>query len=365
MKTRRKRAILDKPGADSVQEWVEGNLKVVSKSGREIQVLCPDCRSDRCYVNPREAVYVCFKCGERGTATILVAKTTGVSQSKAEAVLRRAGGDLDSLLAKLVRGDPPQAEPKVNQPLPAEYVPCFDGTRWRVPKYLTADFPRGRALCAEDLIEHGIGFCKEGRYRDRVVIPVSCDENRSFQGRLMGREADFAWVAQDGKRILPPKYLTERGARLPHMVWGWDLWRPGEDVVLVEVGVDRIRLVAFGVRGSGTMFGKELGEDQIELIRRKDPASVTFAFDAGSGFVSALQAAQVVRTRLGVPARVAALPPGEDPDTLGWKDPGELHRVLGAALEYGPDDALAAILGAPVDGNGRSIRRRKRTATKR
>lgn len=349
----------DRPSPESIREWVSAEMEVLAVAD-EITCRCPWCSSDRLYVNPARAVYVCFRCGEKGTATQLVKKHKGVTWDQAKAVLASGGvrgWDPEALLGVLRR--PRRARRveeahQVVQPLPDEFTPCFDGHRWRVPAYLTRPMARfgmgdepGRGLFREEIITHGLGFCRDGRYRDRVVVPVACQGNQSFVARLMGREKDFCWTPKGGDPVTPPKYLTPRGANLPRILWGYDLVEPGCDtVVLVEGVFDRIRLVSLGVTGAMALFGKRLTDEQIELLRALRPAKVILLLDAGAKAEAAM-AVRELRRRVSTTPLIATLPGKEDPDSYGYFDPEGLLGVLRAASPPRESDMLLDALNAP------------------
>jgi hypothetical protein len=330
----------ERPSPEAIRDWVDVELEVLAVAD-EITCRCPWCSGDRLYVNPARAVFVCFKCGEHGTATQLVQRHKGVSWDAAKAALASGGvrgWDPEALLGMLKR---PRARGRteekhqVVQPLPEEFQPCFDGRRWRVPKYLTRPMPRpgtedepGRGLFQGEIIRHGLGFCREGRYRDRVVVPVACQGNQSFVARLMGREKDFRWKPRSGDWVTPPKYLTPRGANLPRLLWGYDQAEPGCDqVVLVEGVFDRIRLLSLDVPGVMALFGKRLTDEQVELLRQLRPRRTVLMLDASARAEAAMAVVDLKR-RVHTTPLIATLPLGEDPDTYGYFNPEGLLDVL-------------------------------------
>ena len=363
---RRARRHADKPLPENIASWVKDHMEVLSKSGGELVCRCPFCNSDRFYVNPKEAVYVCFRCWESGTTTKLVkVRTPGMGWKAAEALLRQGEADddeLEELLRVRPGGDVARGERyKVRHILPAEFVPCFDGEHWRVPKYLTRPMPKGRELCAEDITGAALGYCKLGRYRDRVIIPIACDGHHTYLGRLMGRESDFAWTAEGGRRVVPPKYLMPKGAGLPQVLYGYDQVTQGAEVIYIVEGVfDRIRMVALGYRNVVASLGKKLTDEQVELLRRRKPRSICVIYDAGSGYISAVEVAVATRRRLQVVSTVVRLP-ADDPDELGARDPEGLAAAIAAAsLPVEEDALLLALADSPAPGAPTIRRARKR-----
>ena len=82
----------------------------------------------------------------------------------------------------------------IDHPLPDEFVPCFDGKFWRIPKYVSE-----RGISDSSIIRHGLGYAESGRYRDRLIVPILARPSRTFIARLMGAEARKSSFKSKGK----------------------------------------------------------------------------------------------------------------------------------------------------------------------
>ena len=299
-------------------DWITARCNVVGESeGNELVITCPWCGNDKMYANPERRVYVCFRCRESGRAEYLVAKVEDVTVREARERMReRTIPDEDDLLRALgsLSRSERDVDPPANHMLPEEFIPCFTGRGWKVPRYLD-----DRNITDSMIVRHGLGFAKEGRYRDRIIIPIVQGGHRTFLTRLMGSSHDFRWKDRDtGKWVLPPKYMTPRDAGLSRVLYGATWVQPGVDIIMVEGSFDVMRLTDLGFPTSGVL-GKRLSHAQAKLISELDPSSVTFLYDDGAHSESHLDA-DTLSHRIDTdacPVYVACCPDGYDPDTLG------------------------------------------------
>ncbi len=323
-------------------EWVEDRLEIHGHAGSEYLVDCPFCGRPKMYVNPDRG-FICFRCREKGRIEKLVIQVDGGSLEDARRRLtERAPTDPDEIrrgLRELALGTREGAEEPIVQPLPDEFIPCFNGKRWRVPGYLD-----DRELDDDAIIRHGLGYCEEGRYRDRVIVPIAFGPHRTFLGRLMGKPSWFRWTdKRTGKLVTPPKYMSPKGANLSHMLYGCSWVKPGADLVGVEGTFDVMRLTGLGFQTVG-FFGKRITVRQAAAIRALKPRSLTVLFDDDAAAYAFLDALRLVGT---IPeVKVGKLPEGHDPDSLGLELGARgVREVLRSARPAGnPLDALSAAL---------------------
>lgn len=332
MSRRRAREVID---PDVFQEWA-GKLTRYDGTAQEMRTDCPWCGRDKLYVNTVKGVFFCQRCRETGPASKLVAKVDGLTSEEASRRLQGAPSDADGLRAALTLagrpGGPLGDEGPVFHPLPPGFAPCFNGHWWRVPPYLDAPMPGGRGLSDEAIIRHGLGYCEEGRYRDRVVVPVIDGPHRTFLARIMGKPSDFAWTkSSTGELITPHKYMTPPAAGLSRLLYWLAHYPKGSHLIVVEGVFDAIRLIELGFRAVAS-FGKHLSAWQHRLLVEAEPRSVTFLRDAGAESDAWAEALALHRSPRAsrLPVFVASCPHGHDPDSLG--------AALGRA---GVRDALA------------------------
>lgn len=333
--------------SDDFDIWLDGRMPVHGSSGDEILSDCPWCGRPKLYINRVKALFFCQRCRERGRGPKLVAKVEGVSFEEAKRKIKGQPGDASSLLGGLIssaRPTPDQPDP-VHHPLPPEFVPCFNGVQWQVPNYVEDPMPEGRELSDDALIRHGIGFCLNGRYRDRVVIPIIQGGQKTFLARLMGRPSDFAWRGSAGGIVEPPKYLAPRNSGLATMVYWLDRVPEGAHLVVVEGAFDAIRLIGLGIHAVAT-FGKHLSKTQRNLIRAKRPSRVTFLRDSDATGDAWSEAIAFRRSGSAheMIIDVATCPHGTDPDELGVRGKGAVTEIIERAEDA--TDSTGSLLAA-------------------
>jgi DNA primase len=163
---------------------------------------------------------------------------------------------------------------------------------------------------------------------NRVMFPIRDRRGRtiSFGGRILG----------DGQ----PKYLNGPETDLfskRRTLFGLDFARKaaqaGAPVVAVEGYMDVIALHQAGFAGAVAPLGTALTEEQLEELWRLSPAPVLCFDGDAAGARAAARAAGLALPMLTAERtlRLAALPAGEDPDTLVRRGAGTFQPVLDAA----------------------------------
>ncbi len=320
--------------------WVEERLPSHTSSGDEILTDCPWCGKPKMYVNRNKGVFHCHVCLEKGRADKLVAKVEGETIDAARKRLEGRVGDVDTLKTRLhrsMKGHWVEPEKFTNYKLPREFTPCFNGLEWRVPEYLELPLPEGRDIDDDAIVRHAIGYAMEGKYRDRIIVPIIHGSRHVFLARLMGEPREYRWKNKEGKTVEPPKYLTPKNAGLATLVYWLDHVPTGADLIIVEGIFDAIRLLSLGFNAVAT-FGKYLSVEQRKAIIAKRPRRVTFLRD-DDATASAWQEARALRRLAGargLEVLVAECPAGEDPDSLGSRRGAEgVERVLSGAKPAG------------------------------
>ncbi len=185
----------------------------------------------------------------------------------------------------------------------------------------------------EDLVTAGLVVRREDgsigpRFRNRLLFPIHDLRGRvvAFGGRLLG----------PGE----PKYLNSpetpifhKGRSLYNLHFARNAIRREESALVVEGYFDVLRLVQAGIEHVVAPLGTALTGDQVELLKRYTK-SVTLLYDSDAAGLRATFRAGDELLRHDVRARVATLPPGEDPDTLVQKGGAEaLQPILRDAVD--------------------------------
>ena len=171
------------------------------------------------------------------------------------------------------------------------------------------------------------------RFRGRVMIPI-CDEIGrviAFTGRILNPEASPA------KYVNSPETPLFRKSRV---LFALHLARraivDARRAILCEGQIDTIRCHLAGIENAVAAQGTAVTEDHARLLRRYSDEVVLMLDADAAGQNAALRSAELlIAAELGV--RIAALPPGEDPDSL-------IRTAGRAAVERVIEQAVPAVV---------------------
>ena len=93
--------------------------------------------------------------------------------------------------------------------LPSEYKPLYNITNPSLIERHALVYLRGRGIYDEDIIKYNIGYCAEGKYKNRVIIPIYDKKGRL--NYFVARSFDDSSLAylnpQLSRDIIPNEYL--------------------------------------------------------------------------------------------------------------------------------------------------------------
>lgn len=381
---------LDELRARTPLAAVVGRRVKLARSGRNWKGCCPFHNEKTPSFQVYDNGYHCFGCGQHGDAISFVMQTHGLGFMEAVEQLAGEAG-LDVPKASPAAAEAERLRHSLHEVL--EAAAAIYRRRLFLPEGARAlSYLRGRGLTDETIARFGLGWSGEGRgslaadlaregiapdllleagllrqgddglapydlFFNRVMFPIRDRLGRaiSFGGRIMG----------DGQ----PKYVN--GPETPvfskrRTLYGLDFAREaarsGAPVVAVEGYMDVIALHQAGFGGAVAPLGTALTEEQMEELWRLSPAPVLCFDGDGAGARAALRAAEIALPLLGAERslRLAALPSGEDPDTLvrrqgtaGFQAVLEAARPVAEAL-YG---LLAEGVGPGVEARAGLARR--------
>ncbi|MBX7233629.1 MAG: DNA primase [Caldilineales bacterium] len=357
---------------------VIGGYIPLQKAGRNYKALCPFHaeKTPSFYVFPDRGTWRCFgACSTGGDVIRFVEKKENVDfRTALELLAKRAHVDLDrdrdpEAASKLNRlreihtlaagffqhqllhtpgGEPAQAYLQ-RRGILAETVASFQ--LGYAPQGWDAllNYLAGRDFAAAELETAGLVVRRDGgghydRFRGRVMIPI-----RDAQGRVIGF----------GGRILDqgePKYLNSPQTPLfdkGSVIFALDLARRAllaqDQAVIVEGYMDVISAHQAGFNNVVAAMGTAITPPHLQRLSRYTRTFV-FALDADAAGASAtLRSLQVARealasaapvptarglryeTRLGAVIKIAAMPPGQDPDDVIRHDPAAWQHLIAAA----------------------------------
>lgn len=305
------------------------------RSGDERIVTCFFCgKRGKLYINVAKGAFYCFRCGAGAGASLhsFVRDHLGVPAGEATRILRSGRYVGRKPLSYVPFYE--KAQETRGTVLPREYIPLYpigddDGCfAARAVSYL-----RRRGLTDADILYYRIGYCIEGRYQQRIVIPiVQNNDVVYFMARL------FFGI---GKRYLNPR-ADEVKENPANLLFNWDAARHAQTLKLTEGVFDGMTFMDSG----SSMFGKQLHPGQWRLLHGGEFEEIEVWLDpdaetAGRELTRQLRAAFDVPVRFcllawGDPAkmRVEEIPvEKDDVDSLSTY---LIHRFNGGAYDLGP-----------------------------
>ena len=323
-----------------------GRRVKLSRSGRQMKGCCPFHNEKTPSFYVYEDGYHCFGCGAHGDAISFVMQTQGASFIEAVQQLAGEAG------LEVPRASPEAAEAERRRQDLTSILQAAQASYQRrlyLPEGRHAlAYLRGRGLTEETIQRFGLGWSGEGRgalsadlardgigpdqlveaglmrrddetgrvydlFFNRVMFPIRDRRGRaiSFGGRILG----------DGQ----PKYVNGpetdlflKRRNLYALDFAREAVRGGAALVVVEGYMDVIALHQAGFGGAVAPLGTALTEEQLEELWRLSPAPVLCFDGDAAGARAGARAADIALPML-APDRtlqLAALPGGEDPDTL-------------------------------------------------
>ncbi len=364
-----------------------GRRVPLRKTGKDFVGLCPfhGEKSPSFYVVPGKHLWHCFGCGESGDvfkffmkldglafvdAVKLVATDSGIilvdEKLDPEEARRRAHLDeLAGLMERAVRfyeqklwhgGGQAAREHLVKRGIKEEAIRRFQlGFGGVGMDELTRALEKAGASI--DLaIEAGLVIPSQrggrgfDRFHGRLIVPIRIP--RPPNGRavaLGGRFLEGITPARHDKK--PAKYINSPETPLylkGSVLFGLDVARDGirrsERAVVVEGYFDVIGVHQAGLPLAVATCGTSLTPGHLDLLLRVGAREIVFLFDGDAAGLKAAARAAEMCARAQVPAKVATLPQGLDPDEFARQRGGEgLNALLDRAkptVEHLLDAAL-------------------------
>ena len=306
-------------------EWAEEETEIVFCC-----VLCDDDKP-RLYVSADTGVWVCFHCHEEGSLYRLFLRVLELDSHEAYEAQRKllTQDTTDPWRELIAEPGVEEKEPDKGQVvLPTNFRPVSDVTPERFLRYLSR-----RHISRELAIQRGVGYCLQGRYANRLVLPVESD------GHLFTFVARSVWSRCPGCQNAAEdcecertfrKVLTPTGGRPGLTLYNLDFVRASASsrVVLVEGAFDALRLP----REAVALLTSSISATQVTLLAGVSRGrELVLCLDGDSaGRKGAAKIADALWSAM-VPCHIAHLEDGEDPSSLDHKD---LERALREAEAY-------------------------------
>ena len=317
------------------------------------------------HVNPARQTYHCFGCNAHGDVFKFLMAQDGLGFMDAVRLLADRAG-----VALAVETDYAAEERNTLLAIHAEVAAFYRRCLLQIPEAAAArEYLASRKLGDEISERFGIGYAplapdtllrwgEKHDFKPEALVSAGLlappnnpdrlnDYYDRFRGRLMFPICDVQGrVVAFSARILDPKSHPAKYVNSPEtlifqksrILYALDKARgeivksPRREAIVCEGQIDVIRCHSAGfntaVASQGTAFSKE----HVELLR-KYADSVLLVFDGDSAGRKAALRTGALFLETGLPVRVAALPPGDDPDSLiRDKGPDAFRAVLDAGV---------------------------------
>lgn len=141
--------------------------------------------------------------------------------------------------------------------LPAEFIPAWKATK--LPSYFTQ-----RGLTKKDCLDYLLGWCDDGFYARRLVVPVFDlnEQLATFVARWMGKGSPPPLVMPDGSVKKGRKVLYPKHSRTSKVLFNQATAAEHDPVVVVEGVFDAMRVGACAC----ALLGKHASRVQVQHL---------------------------------------------------------------------------------------------------
>jgi DNA primase len=359
--------------ANDAKEEIRRRLDVVEvvsqyvplqRAGRRFSARCPfhQEKTPSFFVDPERGFWKCFGCGASGDIFSFVMQIEGLTfPEAAERLAQRAGVEWRSSPGGEQTGRERQAVLQVN----ATAANWFRHKLFEPEGKVGLDYLRGRGLSDETIREFMLGYAPEGwdhlttyltgrGLSERLLTTAGLAKSRGagggcydfFRHRVMFPVVEVtSRVVAFGGRALDPeekaKYINSPDTpvfRKGATVYGLNLAREhivqAKQAIVVEGYMDVIALVQAGIRNVVACLGTATTEEHLKLLSRY-AESIVFVYDADTAGMRAALRNIATFEAAGASARLAVLPPGQDPDEcVRSSGPGVFRRCVAEAMSF-------------------------------
>lgn len=319
----------------------EGTYHSTSK-GSQYSYKCPLCddHKERLFVNTDRGKFFCHHCEVGGTTVTLLSLINNITWKEALTVYREyAGKDVElpddienEVYSRLINVSDDIVIPKFVYPLPEEFILLEDARGKAGREALNYVYSRGISL--DTCIKQYIGYCEEGKYADRIIMPdFENGELRYWQARTWKPEPKIEIMKKFYRKVLNPSLNEEQIAQgvmavdKSEVVSNIDLVRENGVAILCEGKFD-----SYTIGDSGAcLHGKHMSDEQfIKLVRNKKDISTIIVMLDGDAFDKAIKTSKRLAGHFN-DVWVARLPEDQDPNKLGKKGVAE---AINGAMQY-------------------------------
>jgi DNA primase len=271
-----------------------GKGKIISKG--DVAYYCPICKhkNAKLMVNVKTGNYNCFTCHPKttGKSPVSLLKKIG---SPSEAIIEMKGYFVnDTTLIKA------EEEVKLVH-LPKEFINLIDTSDTCLEKRQAVTYLKKRGVSSIDIVKYNIGYCKTGRYRNKVIIP-----SYNYNGRLN------YFIARSFEK--EPKLKIDSPECKKSELIGFEYYINWNTPVILCEGIFDAMAIK---RNAIPLFGKTISKALMIKLLQSDVETVYLALDDDAIRESIDHAQKLLD--LGKEVYIIKLE-GKDPSELGFEN---------------------------------------------
>lgn len=250
----------------AIIDWLESNIDDHMKytgNRKEVHFNCVVCGESRhrMFVNMNSGKVYCHNCGYSSNIVGLIQYVEGISYSRAFKVFNDIKGNLalpetisKDTINNIFMGDLRGDLSKRAIPLPEEYVP-LDPNHTNIVTKRAIKYLHSRGITNKQIIQHKMGFCMSGEYKNRVIIPITeGDQLRFWVARAISTDVKMKEKSPSDEDYQISKseviFNIDRASRLFHTA------------VISEGIFDALAFEDVGI----SLLGKSLYTEQLNVL---------------------------------------------------------------------------------------------------
>jgi len=312
-----------------------------TRKGLQYSYECPLCNDhkERLFINVDRGKFFCHHCDAGGTIVTFIALFSNITWKQSLDIYREYQGyeialpesiedEIHSMLIEL-----PQIEiPKYVHPLPDEMI-FMDDARGKAGNEAW-QYLKSRGVSMDTCLSQGIGYCAEGKYANRIIMPDFEDgELVYWQARTWEPEPKNKLLKKYFRKVLNPSLDEEQidqgivAIDKSEVVSNMDYIKELGMAVVCEGRFDSYTIGDFGA----CIHGKHLSDDQfLKLVLNKDKIDTVAVMLDGDAFSYSMSTADRL-SRYMDNVLVCRLTGKDDPSKIGKKG---VLEALNNAVQY-------------------------------
>lgn len=286
--------------------------------GNEILYYCPGCNhhKPKLSINLETHCWKCWVCGKSHGTTGKSIRTL----FKLLKVPKRFYDELERYAKSKVSYKKEDVDEILR--LPEEFLPLWKDHH-NFEHNHALHYLKKRGIKSLEILKYGMGYCREGDYKNRIIIP-SFDDNGDLNYFI-----SRTWVPDHPLKYKNPK--VSKNVIGFEMFINWDI-----NVTLCEGVFDAIAIR----RNAIPLFGKSLNDKLKLKLISKHPPMINVVLDGDAQTDAICICKELIQC--GLTVRNIKLN-NQDPSDIGYK---KIHKIMNQSTEFGFIDDIRQKLGS-------------------